>query len=456
MLWLVLAAMTAVVLALLLWPMLRGGEHGRARRDYDLAVYRRQLAELEAESSRGLIEAAAAEEARHEIERRLLSAGQREEARPPVGSSWRQAVVWALLLLLPAGAGGLYFLLGQPTVPGAPWSGRQTTAAADAETTALVQQLAERMRAHPDDPRGWRLLGRSYLALGRYVEAGDAFSKVLALDPVDLTARVDLAEALTLAADGIVTPAARAGFEAVLKEAPQTPRPRYYLGLAAWQAGRPQEAYDRWLALARDAPPDAPWLPLLRARLARTAKELGIDLTADLRPRPAQQGAGTPGPSPTDLEAAANLSPAERQAFVRSMVERLAARLEQTPEDFEGWMRLGRARRVLGDAAAAAEAYGRAAALRPEDPAALAAQASALIAAAPGDAPPEAAIEAYRRVLRLDPERAEALLLTGLADAGRTEAAIAAWERLLPKLDPASPEYRALSEALAKARARLQ
>jgi len=462
MLWAVLAAMTAAVLALLLAPLLRRRGHGASRRDYDLALYRRQLAELEAEAARGLVDPAPAAEARREIERRLLSAADQPEAPAASARSWRAAVAWGLSLMLPAAAAGLYLGLGQPKLAGAPWlppPPRQASpAAADAETVALVERLASHMRENPDDARGWRLLGRSYLPLGRFIEAADALSRAVALDPADLAGRVDLAEALTLAADGTVTPAARAGFEAALREAPESPRPRYYLGLAAWQSGRPQEAYDRWLALAREAPADAPWLPLLRQRLARAASELGIDLAKELPARPPDSTAAT-GPGISDIEAAARLSPDERQAFIREMVERLAARLARSPQDFEGWMRLGQARRVLGEAAAAAEAYARAAALRPQDPAPLAARASALIAAAPDDAPPpEVAIEAFRQVLRLDPQHAEALWFTGLADAtaGKTQAAIAAWEQLLPLLEPDSPAHRALSEELARARGRGQ
>ena len=71
---------------------------------------------------------------------------------------------------------------------------------------------------------------------------------------------------------------------------------------------------------------------------------------------------------------------------------------------------------------------------------------------------PEAAIQAYRGVLSLDPEHSEALWFTGLADAkaGDLQAAVRAWERLLPKFDPASAEYQSLQEQLTRARQELQ
>ena len=90
-----------------------------------------------------------------------------------------------------------------------------------------------------------------------------------------------------------------------------------------------------------------------------TAKILGIELesvnflqdkktTKKLGP---QENAETtiPGPSREDIEAANQMSSQERMEFIRSMVERLAGRLEENPNDLNGWRRLLRAYRVLGE-----------------------------------------------------------------------------------------------------------
>ena len=53
--------------------------------------------------------------------------------------------------------------------------------------------------------------------------------------------------------------------------------------------------------------------------------------------------------------------------MIRGMVENLAARLEDKPDDVEGWRQLARSRTVLGDHTAAASAYDRALALQPDD-----------------------------------------------------------------------------------------
>jgi cytochrome c-type biogenesis protein CcmH len=413
-LWVFFALMTLAVLALLGRPLYRAHAAVPERRELTLAVYRRQLAELEAEAGRDLVGGAALEEARREIERRLLAAAADTGAAPAPGPSWRRGTLIGLLLTLPAAAVALYLVLGAPGLPGAPWVARQPAVAADpqaAEMAPLVAQLAEKMQMAPGDPQGWRLLGRSYLRLGRHAEAAQAFQRLLALEPDDVEARLDLGEAMTLAASGQVTPEARIAFEAALRREPRSARGRYYLGLASWQAGEPQAAFDRWLALAREAPAEASWRPLLIERLRAAAARLGIDLAAEL---PAAEG----GPSAAEVEAAATLSPEARQAMIRGMVDGLAARLEAAPDDFEGWMRLGSARAVLGEFPAAAEAYGRAAMLRPEDTA------------------PEAG------------------RLQALIDAGDLAAAEALWLSLAPRLDPNGETHRALDEALAVARRR--
>ena len=139
------------------------------------------------------------------------------------------------------------------------------------------------------------------------------------------------------------------------------------------QAGDLAGALQDWIDLAAIAPPDAPWLSAVREQIARAAADLGTDPStlapsaevADLLP---EGTAGTtrpslPGPTREDVAAAADMSAEDRAAMVRAMVERLAARLEEDPDDIDGWRRLARAWSVLGEARKAAEARARAEAL---------------------------------------------------------------------------------------------
>ena len=145
------------------------------------------------------------------------------------------------------------------------------------------------------------------------------------------------------------------------------------------------------------------------------------------------------------------MSPEARAQMIRSMVERLAARLEQTPDDLEGWRRLGKAYRVLDEPAKAAQAFSRAAKLAPQDPEVLAGYGDALFAeAGSADVPPAESVDIMRRVLTLDGKRPEALWVVGLADAaeGKKAEADMLWKRLLAELDPATPQYERVKARL--------
>lgn len=55
------------------------------------------------------------------------------------------------------------------------------------------------------------------------------------------------------------------------------------------------------------------------------------------------------GPTKEDVAAASEMSAEDRGAFILSMVDRLASRLEENPEDLDGWIKLANAYKVLGD-----------------------------------------------------------------------------------------------------------
>jgi cytochrome c-type biogenesis protein CcmH len=152
------------------------------------------------------------------------------------------------------------------------------------------------------------------------------------------------------------------------------------------------------------------------------------------------------------MEAAKEMSSGDRQAFIRSMVQRLADRLEESPDDFDGWMRLGRAYGVLGETEKSSDAYGRAADLRPDDPSPLELHITALIQAADRTGPlPVAAVESLRRLQRLQPDNPRVLWYLGLADAqsGDNAAALEKWRRLRDILPEGSEQQKNLDAGIA-------
>jgi cytochrome c-type biogenesis protein CcmH len=139
--------------------------------------------------------------------------------------------------------------------------------------------------------------------------------------------------------------------------------------------------------------------------------------------------------------------------MINSMVERLAARLEQQPDDVDGWTRLARSYIVLNQPDKARDAYARAARLRPDDIGLKQGYAESLIAAAGDDAPapPAEATALFRQILQAEPKNQMALWYVGIAeaDAGHKDSARDLWSQLLAQLPANAPGREEVEQRLA-------
>jgi len=407
-----LALLTTVTVGALLVPLLRAGARRTERLDSALAIYRDQLAEIERARADGTTPEAEAAASRIEIERRILAAANAapkngESASAPKDSSaLHRFLPPALALLIPLLALGVYLNVGRPGLPAAPFGPRPAMDHPNPNEPMTAERLLAEARA-------------------RLAEAPN--------DPDALSA---LGEALTLEADGTVTAPAIEAFNKSLAQRPEDARAHYYLGLHESQSGDSKAAVARWQALEAKSPPDAPWLPMLRAEIARVSR-----------------AAGMPVPTRDQVEAMQNLAPEQRQQAIRSMVEGLDARLKENPGDRAGWLRLANAWRVLGENQKAAGAYARADALTPLDTKTLTDWAEAHVRQiAPGAATPPEAVSVLERLEKAEPRNALALFYLGAAAfaAGDKPAALRRWRTLLALL-PADAPIRGLLEERIKA-----
>ena len=138
---------------------------------------------------------------------------------------------------------------------------------------------------------------------------------------------------------------------------------------------------------------------------------------------------------------------------IEAMVERLAARLRENPEDAEGWKMLGRSYAVLGRFPEAVDAYTKAAVRAPRDAQLLADFADAL-AMARGQSLQGEPEKLVLRALEIDPQNLKALALAGTAAFDRKDfkAAAAYWQRMLPLVPPDSEDARTVRENVEEAR----
>ena len=391
-LWLLFVVMTAIAIAAVLWPLSRRPKS--AAGGNDVAVYRDQLEELERDRALGAIGGSEAEAARVEVSRRLIAAADAsaaESAKVAPDPVWRRrAVALMTLLAVPLGAVSLYLALGSPELPdqplaerlskvhaGVPMSGGGPNQGQSVE--ALVARVESYLEKNPDDGRGWEVIAPVYMRTGNYDGAAKARANALRLLGSSGEREADHGEALVAAADGVVTAEAKAAFDRAIKLDTENVSARFYLGLAAEQEGRMDDAVARWQALLAGAPPDATWTDFVRRAIARAkgdpnASGPTAQRPPDHPPPPARSTSDvakalgmTPEAPATSAAPTAPAAPAGNAAaappeddMIRNMVTRLADRLKQDGSDVEGWIRLMRSYLVLGDTdkarAAAADA----------------------------------------------------------------------------------------------------
>lgn len=335
-LWFLFAAMTAGVILGVLRPLRRKKAASGAERE--VALYRDQLAEVERDVERGVIEPAEGEAAKVEVSRRLLAAADAlEEERADVGVRTglsARAVALVIMVALPVFSLGLYLALGSPGLPDQPFKERMAAPVEQLPIDALVLRVEEHLKSDPKDVRGWEVLAPAYIRQRRYDDAANAWSQAIALGGESAARLAARGEARVFAAGGL-SPEAREDFRKAAALDTHEPRAQYYLGAAEVEDDKKDAATARWKALLASAPKDAPWRASLEAELAQLEN-------------PAASNANAPGPNASQVGAAASMSPEDRQKMIEGMVGGLAARLEKSPNDIDGWLRLIRAYGVLG------------------------------------------------------------------------------------------------------------
>lgn len=273
-LWLIFAGMVLFAVATLLRPLMQDRTNAAApSAAHDLEVYRDQLRELERERAEGRIDAEEAKGARLEIERRILAADRAASERDQRPYVAMPRLALAVTILIPAAAGLLYFTLGAPeTATGGAERDEQADANRQdraAMIRGMVTRLENRLQTNPEDPEGWRLLGRSYFVLGRREDAVRAYGRAATLAPEDTGILSDYATVLIRSAPEATRPPERAVpvLRRLLSLDENNPLALYFLGIAEARSGNLDAAREHWRRLMRRLPDEAPLRDDLNRRL---------------------------------------------------------------------------------------------------------------------------------------------------------------------------------------------
>jgi cytochrome c-type biogenesis protein CcmH len=242
---------------------------------------------------------------------------------------------WSAALIVPIIAALAYWQLGSPLLADVPRAERLAAAVTNSDVVAMVAMVEERLETVPNDLEGWRILLVEYQRSGRFADAARAQSNIMRLQGETGAGYADLAELLTFAEKGLITANASAAAREALRREPENPKAMFYAALALKQEGKAPEALALFTKLAFRAPPGAPFLATVKEEITALQKTVPASSAPEISMEQMEEGMG--------------MSPEERQKMIQSMVDGLEQRLAQNGDDLEGWLRLIRARAVLGE-----------------------------------------------------------------------------------------------------------
>jgi cytochrome c-type biogenesis protein CcmH len=269
--WIAAVACVAIALAFVLPPLLRRKALAAkaARRDINIAVYRDQMKEMEADRANGLLSEEQFQTGKLELEGRLAedALARADASMAPVAS---RRLGFTLAGVLPIAAFGLYFWLGNPMsliaiaqASAEPQAGGPESAMAAAQgkhdIMKLIQQVEEKTKTDPNDGEAWTILAKTYAAVGHWPEALQAYEKAFKLKPDTPAVMTGYAEALAITNNRVIKGKPLDLVMQALEKDPEDIKGLELAGIAAFQDKGFAKAAYYFKRLHKLLPPESPY-----------------------------------------------------------------------------------------------------------------------------------------------------------------------------------------------------
>lgn len=290
--WIICFAMLAAALYFVLPPALRAAAspatEDSARREANIAIYRDQLSELEADLRNGIVSEEQYAQDRDDIERRLLedTATQKTAGKPVPVSAAARKHAYMLGIGLALVAVIFYLRVGNPegitnaaTPPTASTPAASQTETGGGERTqaqieANVAALAKHLQSNPSDAQGWTMLARSYNSMGRFGEAAGAYARVTELTPNDADLWAEYAFSVAMASGRKLEGKPMELVDRALKIDPNNAKALELAASAAYESQNYQKAIDYWRLVLKQAPPTSEVAQAIQARIEEAKSKL--------------------------------------------------------------------------------------------------------------------------------------------------------------------------------------
>jgi cytochrome c-type biogenesis protein CcmH len=433
------ALLTLLVLAWFVRPLLqKPGGNGVSSDKLNASIYRDQLQALEKDLARGVINSHDFEITRDELQLRLLDDTENTDVvlTTNTGFLTTKRTAIAIALSTPVFAIGIYMLLGDPSTMSPEVGQTKAAPVDDQQVRQMIDTLAAKLKSNPDNPQGWAMLARSYKVVGRNQEAQQAFEKAGAFVNGNPDMLVDYAELLGIQAGNKLDGKPEKMIEEALKLNPEHPMGLMLAGVALYQRSDFPGALSRWEKLLTLLAPGSEDAQQVQANIDDAKSKAGLSVSNQSNALP-----------PVPAGAAAGMTPEK----INEMVDRLAAKLKENPNDLPGWARLARAYKVQGRLDEAAQAYAKTGKLMDTDPDLMTQYADLLATKAKSmQGKPS---ELVNKALTLAPKHPMALMMAGQAayQSGKFDVAVKHWQTALSVLPLGSPDIEPLKSEIADA-----
>jgi cytochrome c-type biogenesis protein CcmH len=269
-----------IALAFILPPLLQRSENAESvsdeeRKQANIAVYRDQLSELEADLRNGIVAEEQYAQDRDELERRLLEDTATTRSTKTVAPFNAQTTAYLLGFGLPLIAIIFYLKVGEPNLianpapVGAPPSAESAAPPerSQEQIEANVAKLAQRLQSNPNDPQGWTMLARSYSSMEKYSDAASAYAKATELNPKDVDLLAEYAFATAMSEGRSLAGKPTEIINRALKIAPENLKALQLAGSAAFEAKDYKKAIDYWQRVLKKVPPGSEIAEAINARI---------------------------------------------------------------------------------------------------------------------------------------------------------------------------------------------
>ena len=282
--WFICVCMLLLALVFVLSPVIRRRQIKTPEysNTLNIQVHRDNLHDMQSAFNEGIIDKDEFNSARHEIESDLLTDIGNREKLPISENGMSLKTIILNMLVLPVFSVTVYMMLGD--------IGLISVKTAVAEQVSppenmhsveeMVTGLEARLQTQPDDGEGWRMLGRSYLVMNKYLDAANAYGnarKILGDDPQLLA---DYSEALILSNNNVLTSDAVELVNLSLENNPDEPKALWIAGYANFEQGNIPETLSYWERLLKILPPGSNESRSLLDNINQIRRQAGMEPAA--------------------------------------------------------------------------------------------------------------------------------------------------------------------------------